>query len=394
MRFIITILLLLGSVNGFAQRPWLLRSPMTAGPNPTVVSTSNSVYVFDKSTMRSFDHGVTWEPITTISGATCAIADFTAGLTLLASYTMNEKTITMYFSNGGSTWTSFTTIPNAQKPIALAASSTEWYLACEKSNVIYRFGDNLETVSLPAGADVADIKYWQSLLLASDTKQGLFISSDKGASWKLVPIANSGPIHATSTGVYLATNNGVAAVDVVEMKASIVGNWPTLQRQPSIIDIDSYLNTLYAYSDEGAYQMYRLQGQIWEPVGYQLPGKRAGRSASVLAVDAGYAVLGHAIAEGFVDSAGVYVYDLNDFSDVAQDPQHALRRPYIADNHLYTQVETTATVEIWSMRGECLHSNLYHTSIVELPALTNGVYLVRVHAEGSTAATSSMLYAR
>jgi hypothetical protein len=386
MRSLLTLVIFLCiSINVSAQRPWLLRSTMTPGPNPTVVSRANSVYAFDKTAMRSFDHGVTWDSITGVEGRICAISDFTAGLTLLASYSQAEKTTTMYFSNGGSTWTSFATIPNSQQPIALAASDTEWYLACEKSNVIYRFGDNLESVSLPPDASIADLVYWQTLLLASDPRQGLFVSSDKGATWKLISAPNAGPIHASATGVYLASDNGVIAVDVTASKTSICGKWPSMQKQPKVADIDSYLNTLYAISDDGPTQMYRLLGESWEPIGYPLPGSKAARSASRLAIDAGYAVLGHSITVGPTDSTGIYVYDLNDFSDVVDEATDVPAAPYVAGNGLYLHdaLSDALSIEIWSISGERLHQIPAVGSRIELPVLSPGVYAIRIPRSSS-----------
>lgn len=367
---------------------------MTSGPKPNVISTASSVFVFDTAAMRTFDHGTTWEPITGIAGRMCGVSDFTAGLTILASYTELDRMVHMYYTLGGSAWTQFTEFTSNNRPSKLTASATEWYLACENSNAIFVYGDKLETVNMPAGSAAIDLKYWDSKLLALDAAKGLYVSSDKGATWKLIPVTGASSIHASSMGIFLATATGVVSVNLDAPKVSPVGTWPGRTTLPRITDVDSYINSLYAYSDDGAYQMYRLLGQNWEPIGYPLPGKRAERSASVLAIDAGYAVLGHSIVEGFVDSAGVYVYDLNDFTDVAAEPQAALRRPYIADNHLYTQAESAATVEIWSLRGECLHADQYHTPIVELPMLTSGVYLVRVQAVGSAATASSLLYAR
>lgn len=380
MRSLLTLVIFCIGINVFAQRPWLLRSTMTPGPNPTVVSTTNSVYAFDKTAMRSFDHGATWELIAGVNGKICAISDFTAGLTLLASYSQSEKTTTMYFSNGGSTWTSFANIPNSQQPVALTASDSEWYLACEKSNVIYRFGDNLETVSLPPDASIADLEYWQSMLLASDPKQGLYVSSDRGSTWKLISAPNAGPIHATASGVYLASDNGVIAIDIAASKTSIYGKWPSMQKQPKVADVDSYLNTLYAICDEGPSQMYRLQGESWEAIGYPLPGSKAARSASVLAIDAGYAVLGHVIADGPTDSTGIYVYDLNDFSDVADETTGDLARPYVAGNGLFLNeaLSDALSIEIWSISGQRLHLMPAVSARVELPELSLGVYAIRI----------------
>ncbi len=359
-----------------------------------MVSAASSVFVFDTAAMRTFDHGTTWEPISGIAGRMCGVSDFTAGLTILASCTELDRTVHMYYTLGGSAWTQFTEFTSNARPVSLTASATEWYLACENSNAIFVYGDKLETINMPAGSSATDLKYWDSRLLALDAGKGLYVSSDKGATWKFIPVEGASSIHASSMGIFLATATGVVAVNLDTPKVSLVGTWPGRTTSPRIADVDSYINSLYAYSDDGAYQLYRLIGQNWEPVGYPLPGKRAGRSTSVLAIDAGYAVLGHASAEGFVDSAGVFVYDLNDFSDVPTESQAGSRKPYIADNHLYTQIETAASVEIWSLRGECIHTSLHHTSVVELPVVPAGVYLVRVHAVGSDAPSNSLLFAR
>jgi hypothetical protein len=378
MRLLIIILFCCTAVNGLAQRPWILRTKMTSGPKPNVVSTASSVFVFDTAAMRTFDHGTTWEPISGIVGHVCGVTDFTAGLTLLASYTELDRMVHMYYALGGTAWTQFTEFASNDRPLTLTASATEWYLACENSNSIFVYGDKLETVNMPAGAAACDLKYWDSKLLALDAAKGLYVSTDKGATWKLFPVTGATSIHASSMGVFLATASGVVSVNIETPKVSQVGTWPGRTTTPRITDVESYINSLYAYTDDGAYQMYRLLGQNWEPIGYPLPGTKAARSLSVLAIDAGYAVLAHALSEGFTDSAGVYSYDLNDFTNV--DTEMSTSTPYVANNMLFlgSAHADVASIEVWSTTGEKVCDLAPQQHAVPLPDMLRGVYVVRV----------------
>lgn len=353
---------------------------MTSGPKPTVLATASSVFVFDTIAMRTIDHGTTWEPVTGIVGRICGVTDFTAGLTILASYTELDRQVHMYFTLSGSAWTQFTEFTSPTRPIALTASSTEWFVACENTNNIFVYGDTLSSVKLPTGAAPVDLKYWENNLYALDSKQGLFVSSDKGLTWKRIAISNAIDLHTSSMGIFVATEEGVVSVMQDPLKVSTVGTWPGRTTAPRIADVDSYINSLYAYSDDGAYQMYRLLGQNWEPIGYPLPGTKAARSQSVLAIDAGYAVLAHALSEGFTDSAGVYSYDLNDFTDVqTESPTHS-NTPYVAGNTLFLGGEYAdiTSVELWSTTGEKVFDVAPQQHTIALPDVARGIYVVRV----------------
>lgn len=393
MRTLLTLVLLLCAVSTWAQRPWMLRSNMTSGPTPTVISTSSSVYVFDTVAMRSFNHGANWEPVTGVTGRVRAVCDFTAGLSLLASYSESENKTYMYFSNGGAAWTPFTEIPNSAKPLALCASSTEWYLLCEKSNVLYRYADNLDALQLPNGAGITDVIYWDSKLLCLSPSRGLYVSADKGATWTLIAVPNATSIHGSPLGVMLSTNRGVLTVDISKGTTTSIGTWPGMPKEPRIADVDTYLNTVYAFADEGAFQLYALNANEWQPIGYPLPGEKAGKSSSVFAIDAGYAVIGHAISEGFVDSAGIYVYDLNDFTHVQQQDQTVDWQCYISDHTVHAPGIDHIDVDVWSVNGKLLHSLYTGTSVVDLPELTSGVYLIRIH-DRVLDRSRSLLYAR
>lgn len=380
MRLLLIILFCCSAITVAAQRPWILRTTMTSGPRPTVVATGSSVFVFDTNAMRTLDHGITWEPIAGVVGRMCGVSDFTAGLTILASYTELDRQIHMYYTISGSGWTQFTEFTSPTRPIALTASSNEWFVACENSNTVYVFGDTLGTVKLPTGAAPVELKYWDNSLYALDPAQGLFISSDNGKTWKLIPIKNPNTLHTSSMGIFVATEEGVFSVSQDPVKVTAVGIWPGRSTAPRIADVDSYINSLYAYSDDGAYQMYRLLGQNWEPIGYPLPGTEASRSVSVLAIDAGYAVLAHALRKGFTDSAGVYSYDLNDFTSVADDPAIAPYRAIVANDRLILgdAFSTVVEVEIWSTSGQQVFSIKPSQSVIELSGLARGVYIVRI----------------
>ena len=126
--------------------------------------------------------------------------------------------------------------------------------------------------------------------------------------------------------------------------------------------------------------MYRLEGDsLWLPVGYPLPGNKAAITSSIFTIDAGYAVLGHAIHEGFTDSAGVYVYDLNDFSDVKENGQTAEHLMMLRGNMLTfgDDVTDATSVDVWSITGELIAKMDFAAAMprsVQLHSASSGVY--------------------
>lgn len=383
MRILLQLLVLtIGFSVAQAQRPWLLRSTNTAGPNPKVVSAASSVYVFDTAAIRSFDHGVTWTSVASDFGHVCAISDFISGVTLMLTYDQQSRVARFLFSQGGSAWAPFDSLSNAARPIDMAASATEWYFITENGSELFRYNEKLETLPLPSGTKARNIIVVENKIVLSDPSKGILISTDRGASWTTFAVEGAGPLHSSPQGVFIASSRGVAFYNFASERVSYFGKWPGLTSTPRVIDVDTYLNSVLAISNEGGYQMYRLESDsTWLPIGYPLPGNKAAISNSILTIDAGYAVLGHAIYEGFTDSAGVYVYDLNDFSDVQQEastssPSVTVRGSAVTFSDEVTDV---TTVDVWTVTGELAAHFDCTTSMprnLQLPAVASGAYVI------------------
>lgn len=383
MRILLQLFVLsIGFTVAHAQRPWLLRSTNTAGPNPKVVSAAGSVYVFDTVAIRSFDHGVTWTNVASDFGHVSAISDFISGVTLMLTYDQQSRVARFLFSQGGTSWEAFDSLSNASRPIDIATASTEWYFITESGTELYRYSEKLETLPLPSGSKARNIIVAQNKIILSDASKGILISADRGATWTTLAVEGAGSLHSSPQGAFIASSRGVAFYNFVSERVSYFGKWPGKTTSPRVLDVDTYLNSVLAISDEGGYQMYRLESDsTWLPIGYPLPGNKAAITNSIFTIDAGYAILGHAIYEGFTDSAGVYVYDLNDFSDVKQEQTSNEELMTVRGALISFSAEVTdvTSVDVFTITGQMLShfdcSTLVPRSL-PLPAAAVGAYYV------------------
>jgi hypothetical protein len=140
-------------------------------------------------------------------------------------------------------------------------------------------------------------------------------------NWSTITQDGLGVLHVRNDVVYATSVRGVKRIDLEAKRVVDVGMWNMDTPAPVSLDLDSYQGRLFAVTRTAtSYQAYRLDGDTaWKEVAYPLPGTVATVTSSILAVDAGWMVLSHQLTEGFVDSAGVYAFDLNDFTSVNEE---------------------------------------------------------------------------
>lgn len=274
----------------------------------------NVLMFFDSVALHSFDRGVTWSSPTGLTGDVCAMSAFTSGIGLAVTYS-SDMIARCYFSVSGTSWTQFDSLPGISRPIQIATIGHTWYLATTGPKV-YVFGQKLDSVLIPGNPVVIDLVARGTDLIAT-TDLGVFYSKDAGNQWKKIVADGLGPMFVHNTNVLCVSTNGVKHINIDADNIEQVGTWDLPTAPPLTLDIDSYLGSLYTLTHGGTYQMYRLEGDTtWVEVAYPLPGTTAQVSPSLMAIDAGTVVVSHQLVGEFTDSAGVYSYDLNDFTSV------------------------------------------------------------------------------
>jgi len=341
-----------------AQRPWIRQSTTSAGPDAKLTVIGSTLYMYDTVALRSFNHGATWETIPSLPGKVGAMSEFTLGLSLAAT-TDASNLVRCYFSSGGGSWTQFDSLSNVGRPVSITAIGETWYMATMKA-YIYVFGEKVDSVRVPTDAMVTHLAARGTDLVAV-AGTTVYVSSNGGGNWTTIGDGVTGPLYVRGNDVFAASNTGVKKVDIEAKTITDVGRWELPTGVPFVRDVDSYQGTLYAYTSRPSYQAYRLDGDtVWKEIAYPLPGTSARSSSSIFVIDAGFMVARHDITEGFTDSAGVYAYDLNDFTSVdevrSSQPQDV--SVVITVDHLVvtTTDEGTGTVDVVDALGRVVVS--------------------------------------
>ncbi|HLP29123.1 MAG TPA: hypothetical protein VK147_10835 [Candidatus Didemnitutus sp.] len=392
---ILLLVFLAATTLSVAQRPWVLQSRTNSGPAGKLHIVNNGLVFYDSVALRSFDHGATWEPISTLIGTVCAMSDFTSGIAVAVTYDATTNMARCSFSSSGATWTQFDSLTITQRPIKIASIGETWYLATSGPK-IYVFSDKLDSVSLPGNATTIDVVARGTDLIAS-TSAGIRTSGDGGKTWSSINVDGLGVLHVANGTVYATSVSGVKKIDVEAKRVDDVGSWNIPEAPPLSLDIDSYQGGIYTITKGASYQMYRLDGDtVWTELAYPLPGTKATVTASVMTIDAGFVILSHQLTEGFTDSAGVYSYDLNDFTSVDEDQSTGLSIRVQENAVQFTSEHNgPAQVTFVDVLGRVVHQQLVSdisSANITLPSLPSGFVGVVVRFDNGTAMRRHFLH--
>lgn len=376
-----------------AQRPWIRQSTTSPGPNGTMSMAYNTLYYYDTVALQSYDRGLTWAPTTGLRGVVCTIDEFTQGVSVAVCYDAATSTATGFFTTGGAPWTEFRSISGTARPVRLTAIGDTWYVATD-GPVIYIGNETLDSMRLPGTARAIDMVAVGDVLVVSTTTGICFRSITSSGEWSSIAEDGLGVLHVRNDVVYATSVRGVKRLDLDAKRAVDVGSWKLPTPPPVSIDLDSYQGMLMAITRDGnAYQAYRLEGDTaWKEVAYPLPGKIATVTRSVMAMDAGWMVLSHQITEGFVDSAGVYAFDLNDFTSVhdINNPEGATISVVDNGSELLLQRSTAepARVVVTDLHGRTLLDGRLDasrtTDVLRLPFATRGFVGITVVSDAGS----------
>lgn len=394
MRILLLVFLAATTIT-FAQRPWVLQSRTSAGPTGKLNIVNNGLVFYDSVALRSFDHGATWQPITTLTGTVCAMSDFTSGIAVAVTYDAASNLARCSFSSSGTTWTQFDSLTITQRPIKIATIGETWFLATTGAK-IYVFSDKLDSVSLPGSATTIDLVANGTDLIAS-TSAGIRTSADGGKTWSNINADGLGVLHVANGTVYATSVSGVKKIDIAAKRVDDVGSWNIPEAPPLSLDIDSYQGRLYTITKGTSYQMYRLDGDTtWTELAYPLPGTKATVTPSVMTIDAGFVILSHQLTEGFTDSAGVYSYDLNDFTSVEEDLSTGLSIRVQENVVQFTSDHNgPAQVTFVDVLGRVVHQQMVSdlsSAIISLPSQPSGFLGVMVRFDNGTVQRGHLLY--
>jgi len=330
------------------------------------------------------------------------MANFTAGIGLAVSLS-SDQLVRCFFSSSGTTWTQFDSLSNIKRPVQIAAIGETWFLATAGS-MVYVFGQKLDSVSIPGNPVVVDLVARGTDLVAT-TDQGVYYSKDAGMQWKKILSEGLGSMFVYETKVFCVSTSGVKRINIDADNVESVGTWSSPITPPVTLDIDAYRGSLYTLAHGEKYQLYRLETdsagkEKWVKVAYPLPGTKANISTSVMAIDAGTVILSHQLVEGFTDSAGVYAYDLNDFTSVddeslaANAAQLVLR---LASNGfvIETAREEPADILVVDVLGRVLLSQQLVTAnnaFITIPFHDHGFYAVLVTYRDNTYQRGRLVY--
>ncbi len=380
-----------------AQRPWIRQSTVSPGPLGKMSVSYNRLYYYDTVALSSFDHGATWTEITGLRGRVCTIDEYTQDVTVAVCYDSATATATGFFTTSGLLWTEFRSISGSARPVRLAVVGDVWYLGTD-GPVIYRGSETLDSLRLPGNARVIDLVAAGDVLVASTTTGIHYTSTSGPVSWTTIAQDGLGVLFVRDGTVYAAGVKGVKRLDLGAKRAVDMGSWNVNTPAPAVLDLDTYQGALLAITrDASSYQAYRLEGDTaWKAVAYPLPGTMATVTRSILSVDAGWMVLSHQITEGFVDSAGVYAFDLNDFTSVNDLAPSDRATMSVTDNGtellLTRSIAVPARVIITDLHGRTLHEGRLDgtrtTDVVRIPHVGRGFMGITVVTDaGSVART-------
>ena len=393
---IILVILLASSTFAMAQRPFLFQSRLSNGPSGKVHTLKGSLYLYDTVASRSFDHGATWEPLSTLIGKVCAMSDFTSDIALTVTQDVSTNLVRCFFSTSGSAWIQFDSLTLANQPIRIAAIGETWFLATDAAK-IYVFTSKLDSIDL-GDLNIIDLVARGTDLIASTTK-GIRISRDGGKVWSSINGDGLGILHVSGDNIYATSVNGVKKIDIANRRVENVGTWNSLAIAPVSVDIDSYQGVLYTFARGESYQLYVLEGDtVWKEVAYHLPGTTAAISSSVMTMDAGFVVINHQITQGFTDSSGVYAYDLNDFTsvDIIELQSNEMKLSISGNGFILNcNRDVEAQVVVIDVLGRILASQSVASTVgtyIPMPAMQNGFFGVIVRYKDNTVQRGHFLY--
>jgi len=258
--------------SGNAGVSWLCDStaiPNTSTPAAIAAVNDTIVYSISDRLYRSYDKGLKWKGIASISQATVSLS---ANEYLIVTGTLGTEGVALS-QDGGSTWSSFRPAAGSYRN-SVAVLGQDVFDGTSGAGVFYShdYGQSWEAVNMGLGnLDVLCLTVNGSSVYAG-TSTGLYVSADKGQTWSIlnnglpadfqvtcIDVNGSSILAGNQDGLWYSANNG--------------GSWTSVSGNLPVTDIQSVAisgSSLLAGTSNGLY-ISASQGQSWSlkglPVG-------------------------------------------------------------------------------------------------------------------------------
>ncbi len=397
-----TFLVFLASVSlCIAQPNWMLTSRASAGPRSQMQSELRGLYMFDTVAMISVDRGQTWERVPNLVGRVCAIEEYGNGVSVAVTRDESGGLVRIYGSPNPASWNLVDSLSISSTPFQIATIEYDLFLAVYASDSstskIFKFSTKADSISLNESMFHSLVAQGTDLYAATDSN--VLVSHDRGTSWERISTPRGGRLHVTYDHVYLVGWLGVQRLDKSTNSFSEVGKWTLPLEERACSDFDEYQGVLYVLTtdSESTRHLFRLSSDsVWTHVGNTLPQGVTTVSTSLMTIHEGRAFVHHNIFAGFTDSAGVYSYDLNDFTSVEEDLSTGLSiRVQENTVHITSDHNGPAHVTIIDVLGRVIseqHIPNVSDAAISLPSQPSGFFGVVVRFDNGTVRRGHILY--
>lgn len=311
----------------FAQRPWTKVTHPPVGSQPVPSVAIGALYLFDSTTLVSYNQGMQWDPIAAITSCK-AIVEFVNNTTVAIAQPKAGSDVYTSYTLSGITWTPSDTLDLNGKSVLTSQAVSDVLYIVTTNGWIYKWSSSIDSVSmnLPEGSIVRDYQANEALQIAL-TSNGLFVSkNDSEFHLQNPPSASDSPDVTTAitkrgNTMYASTEKGVFVwVDTLNSWEEF-GHWPTdvITTDVSGMASDDAHVIAMLRTTNGRHQLYRmdLPDSNWLPTGYELPMDQPTMLPRGIVIDAGWAVT-YQFSAVMPDSTGLYVFNLNDFTHVTE----------------------------------------------------------------------------
>ncbi len=363
-------------------------------------SEQRGLYMFDTVAMISVDKGGTWERIPTLVGRVCALEEYGDGLSIAVTRDESRGLVRIYGSPNPASWNLVDSLSISNTPYQIATIEYDMFLAVygaeNSTSKIFKFSPKVDSIVLNEPFFKSLVAHETELYAATDSN--VLVSRDRGTSWEKISTPHSGRLYVTNDHVFLVGWWGVQRLDKSTNSFTEVGKWTLPYEERACSDFDEYQGVLFVLTNfDGVYQVFRLSSDsVWTKVGNTLPQGVTTVSISRMAIHDGRAFVHHNIVYGFTDSAGVYSYDLNDFTSVEEDLSTGLSIR-VQENavHVASEHMGAAHVTFVDVLGRVIHQQQVSdisSATIALPSAPSGFVGVVVRLNNGMVHRGHLLY--
>lgn len=388
------LVLILSVCNVFAQRPWQFSYPHKGQADSKVAKTTNSLYLFSDNTLSSYNHGLIWNDVLTLPGDVKGVTEVLNTVTIAVSQPRPSDPFIGFYTQNGTVWSAFDTIPSEGNTATCVSSHKNDYYIGTNSSKIYKRGEKttILSVSDDSSASIKNLIINDDFMLVLMEGGFLRISTNGGTDWSdamngIPPTASPNPqvsaIDLNNGQAVAATSRGVYKFQSSESTWIENGTWRNLT-PPNTVEVAGDGRRLICIAIVGSdFQMFRLESgdSVWIETAYPLPGSATISPILNSVIDGGWVVTYYSPL-GLTDSSGIYIYNLDDFTSVAEESQPVVRCVSTDQGVIVeTLCSSTALVTMVDVMGRTLYQQVVPTAsqfIIPITNMASGTYGITV----------------